>query len=854
MISTPRHLAQIHLHVPLKRNSQGFSTLAAGAFRRLLGNAKRAEPLELSQIFIRYALGIVITIYAIVDSATEERSASQPGSLVFMLIVAWIVGLGLLVHLMLWPRSRVTRRTISICTDALALSLLIHYGERSAAIFFPVYLWIILGNGFRFGIGYMYASMAANSICFVIMVLTTPYWRQEWQFSAGLFVAIIAIPIYTSSLISKLRLSMAQARAASAAKSEFLSMISHELRTPLNAILGLAQLSRITAASAQARENAAFTEIAANRLKRMLDSILKFQAIESGAGRVQTRCFDVFDMLSEVEAILAPLARKKKLGLLFRFRTPMPKLVSSDPDIIETIIINLATNAIKYTPSGFVIVELGHYHAMTLRLDVHDSGPGIDPDLQTRIFDKFVRQVPEGTEDEGGVGLGLSLCKSLVELLGGHIGFRSQRGQGSTFWAEFPAGCIQHSKTVNSPADQDMKIVAFGFDTLSHADIARKFQILGGREADSLLADQFGGNPHANMVLIADPSGMQPADQQNLFRLLDRSTAPPPLIAVDAGGPLASTYSRRATAVASSAGAISPQLVHTAVNWHRRHLFCQSKSPEAPAHGKRTILVADDNAMNRQVTGQMLKLDGYAVLDAETGDEALEQLLTRQIDVALLDVNLADQDGVEICNTYRSVAARDSAAVLVGLTADISKETRDRCLAAGMLDVLTKPLALEDLRSLLARINSNAPAARRTSPHEEEKEVFPILDIERVNHLIELFGEHAFRNDFLATFEAETCKSVERLKAEISLLQSGGAQKVLHAIKSSARTIGALRLARHVSSLEDLQFDHTQPASYESIAGELSIFMNTCKELLNHERFQASPTIENAGLERRPRG
>ncbi len=851
MISTPRHLAQIHLHAPLKRNSHGFGTLAAMAFqtiRRLLGEAKRAEPLEFSQIIIRYALGIVITIYALVDSATEQRSVSQPGLIVFMLIVAWVVGLGLLIHLMLWPRSRVIRRTISICADALALSLLIHYEERSAAIFFPVYLWIILGNGFRFGIGYMYASVAANGICFIIMVLTTPYWRQEWQFSAGLFVAIIAIPIYTSSLISKLRLSMEQARAASTAKTEFLSMISHELRTPLNAILGLAQLSRITAANPQTRENAAFTEIAANRLKRMLDSILKFQAIESGAGRVQKRCFDVFEMLTEVEAILAPLARKKKLGLFFRFRTPVPKFLGSDPDIIETVIINLATNAIKYTASGSVIVELGYHHAMTLRLDVHDSGPGIDPDLQSRIFDKFVRQVPKGTEDEGGVGLGLSLCKSLVELLGGDIGFKSERGQGSTFWAQFPAGCIQHSNTVNFSADQDTKILAFGLDDLLHADVACEFQILGGREASSLLADQSSSNPRAHMVLVADPSRMLPADQQSLLQLLDTATAPPPLIAIDSSDPSASTILRRATAVASSPGEISPQLVRTAANWRLRHLLCQSKSPEAPAHGKRTILVADDNAMNRRVTGQMLKLDGYAVLQAETGDEALEHLLTRKIDVALLDVNMSDQDGVEICNTYRSVAAPESAAVIAGLTADISKETRDRCLIAGMVDVLTKPLALEDLRALLARIDSYAPAVRQTSSHEEQKEVAPILDIERVNHLIELFGEDAFRNDFLTTFEAETCKSLEHLKAE------GGTQKALHAIKSSARTIGALGLARHVSSIEDLQFDHTQPTFCESIAGELNIFMNVCKEFLDHERVQAPATIKNAGFGRRPQG
>src|SRR5262249_17133116 len=191
--------------------------------RDLLSNAKRAEPLEFSQMLTRYALGIVITLYAIGNPEFGTQLVSRPGSVAIMLGAAWAVGLGLLVHLMLWPEGQIPRRTVSICADAAALSLLIHYGERSAAIFFPVYIWVILGNGFRFGISYMYASMAANSACFAAMVLTTPYWREEWQFSAGVLVAIIAIPAYTASLIRKLRLAMEQAKAASTAKTEFLS-------------------------------------------------------------------------------------------------------------------------------------------------------------------------------------------------------------------------------------------------------------------------------------------------------------------------------------------------------------------------------------------------------------------------------------------------------------------------------------------------------------------------------------------------------------------------------------------------------------------------------------------------------
>ena len=492
----------------------------------------RAEPLEFSQMLTRYAVGIVITLYVIVSHFFERHENYSPVSIVLLLVAGWVIGLGLLVHLVIFLEKNIARRTVSIFADAFALSLLIHYGERSAAIFFPVYLWVILGNGFRFGIQFMCLSMVANAASFIIMVLLTPYWRQEWQFSAGLLVALIAIPIYTSSLIRKLRFSMNQARAASTAKSAFLSMISHELRTPLNAILGLAQVSKTTATNTRERENAAFTEIAANRLTRMLDTILKFQAVESGKGQVQERCFDVIDTLTEVESILAPLAWKKKLKFNFRFRTALPKTLRSDPDIIQTIVINLASNAIKYTKIGFVAVEvalIGEGESVKLCIDVHNSGPGIDPDMQARIFDQFVRAVPHGAEDEGGVGLGLSLCKSLIHLLGGEIGCRSAVGQGSTFWVEIPAGYVEDAERLKSTRDRRTSIGTLGLDVPGDAAIRHEFRFLGND--CSALTGQV-SDPNTNIVFIADPKRVAPEDWNQFCKSLDSTAPRPPLIVV----------------------------------------------------------------------------------------------------------------------------------------------------------------------------------------------------------------------------------------------------------------------------------------------------------------------------------
>ena len=282
-----------------------------------IARARRAEPLDFDQIVVRFAVGFVITTYAAVSHILEDPDAKSAAVIVALLVGAWVLGGAFLAHLALWPHRRLERRTASICTDAVALSLLIGFGERSAAMFFPVYLWVTLGNGFRFGIGYMYGAIAANAGCFVVMAVLTPYWREAWQFSAGLALAIVAIPFYVAKLIRNLRAAMNEAEAASRAKTEFLSMMSHELRTPLNAILGLAQLSKITATSTKERFSAVSTELAAGRLLRMVDAILNFQRIESGAAERRDRRFDILEMLAEVKAIIEPLARQKAWSFAF---------------------------------------------------------------------------------------------------------------------------------------------------------------------------------------------------------------------------------------------------------------------------------------------------------------------------------------------------------------------------------------------------------------------------------------------------------------------------------------------------------------------------------------------------------
>jgi two-component system, sensor histidine kinase RpfC len=802
-------------------------TKTAGAWQRAARqvlaryqDARRLEPLELSQVFTRFAVGLVITLYTAI-TISMGAAATQ---LLLMLAAAWVIGFALLIHLLLKPQDRVVRRSVSIASDAIALSLLIHLGGHAAAIFFPIYIWIILGNGFRFGVSYMYFSMVMNVVCFLIMVAFTAYWKESLQFTAGLLIAIVAIPIYTSSLIIKLRGAMAQAKAASQAKNEFLSMISHELRTPLNSILGLAQISRINAGTVQERQNAAFTEISANRLKRMLDSILKFQAIEAGTSHINKIDFSLFDILAETEAILAPLAAKKRINLAFRFRTPIPEFLFSDPDILQTLVINIAGNAIKYTKKGFVIVEsmLILADETKLRIEIHDSGPGIDANLSNRIFEQFTRYLPTQVKDEGGVGLGLSLCKSLIQLMQGQIGFESEPGKGACFWFEVPVD----KQLSSSPGATGGTAALFGADPSSLTSFAQELEVLGDAEAEPGLPRLLDAR-RAPTVLIAEPAKLSNQEMERLQKSM-HSAPHQPLIVVDRSGNGTSDLALQASVIVGSIDAITPGLVATATKWQQRICGGSLKATETASRSGKTVLVADDDQMNRQVVCRMLALDGHTIIEAGTGEEAVERLLSEEIEIAFLDVNMPDLDGVEACKTYLSFVNPALAAKIIGVTADISEHTRLRCLAAGMKQVLTKPLSLAELRASLATESTDETEAPGNKKEAAQNDA---VDCDRIDLLAEILGEDELKTSLLPSFEEETTFRIEQLRTFSKDSRLSDVRAVLHAIKSSATTIGATQLTKTVMLLENGRPGEAQP-SYDDLSAELVKFMSSCKSLL----------------------
>jgi two-component system sensor histidine kinase RpfC len=816
-------------------------------FRRIRNSILRArasEPLEFEQIVIRYLVGIVITAYTIYSYAFEAVHQRSGSSIAILILCAWILGLALLLHLAIWPDRRVRRRAASIIGDAVAMSLLLGLGEKTAALFFPVYLWVILGNGFRYGLPYLYAAITANLIGFVTMAAMTTYWRDAWQFSAGLAIAIIIIPLYAAKLIRNLREAMNEAEEASRAKTDFLSMMSHELRTPVAAILGLAHVSKATAASPNERFSAISTELAASRLLRMLDAILKFQRIESGQSERQDKPFDLVEILNEVRAITEPLAQQKQLDFRIRFASGVPAALLSDPDHIQTIILNLVTNAVKYTREGSVALEVGMIGDPVdpwLRAAVRDTGSGITREEQSRIFDRFVRAQEHNVSDEPGVGLGLAMCRSLTELLGGRLDFESTPGAGSLFWVELPVGLGEDgaagaaSSPIMAPvlaidgALSDAVIEAVGAAKIAEADALDKI---------------LGGNDLSGQLIALDPGALTTRARKAILELMSVPGRHAALVLIERGAGAADGLDGIAAAVAKarSDGEIV-DLIRTVARWQHCLLrdFETDRPVVTPLSRRLTVLIADDNQLNRQVIRRMLDLDGHQVLLAATGDEALDALLEGRADIALLDVNMPGMSGIDVCRAYRSGLGSGSRTPLLGLTADISEQTRAECLAAGMAQVLSKPVTFEQLRDALARYAAGSAAtgdARAAAAGQGRPSATTRVDEERVAALRDLFGEDGVRDDFLPSFERDLLASLDQLRGALGGSRPQPLREALHALKSSASTAGACQIVDDVDRFQE----RGGPADFPAFeAGIEAAFAHYCMTAFGEARALGAP-------------
>ena len=729
--------------------------------------------------------------------------------------------------LMLQPNSSNLRRFGSLLLDNAALSIELHIGGSAAVWLFGAYLWTISGYGYRFGLRFQVYAMLVATLGFCAMAATTSYWRGQPSLTVAGVICLSIVPLYALALISNLSKARRQAEDASRAKSLFLTRVSHELRTPLNAVIGMGVLLEGSGLTPDQRQMNRTILTAAKSLLALINGLLDMSSIESGQINVAQVDFKLLTVLEEIRSIFAMQASAKGVGFNLHVTARTPLQIYGDARKLHEILLNLTGNAIKFTESGHITVAADMVIrpdvGARLRFEVSDTGIGIVPEAQERIFEMFTQADETVVNRFGGTGLGLALVRKSVEILGGEVGVNSVSGQGSCFWFEVPFRVIDGPSEV--PKFNALQALVPTRRSAAVASVLGRLNEMGVNVEP--LSTPLPGWPTSTdsrsiCVLGFDHIG---AGGRRIF--VDIRQGP------TSGLPDLHTRLNFASVIYLPADDAALNTVLRVVADMVMEVETEVV-PVIPSVARVfSLLVADDNATNRHVIERILRAAGHKVTLVNNGEEALDMMIEQQFDAAILDVNMPLLDGIEAAKHYRMSVVGQSAMPLIALTADATSITRSRCEAAGMAACLVKPVEPAQLLTVIDELVGVADAKHELDPATRRK-VTEITthpkfrgtaaDSEVLSRLHRL-GGLAFVHEVCDLFNAEANVAVKGLRAAVASGDVAGFRTNAHALRSVAANVGAQSLCdilRPGETISELMLRDEAPAWLERISSELT--------------------------------
>ena len=693
---------------------------AVRLFKRVRTELKRRPDSEHEMTINRFVLsGIVLAYLSIASLLGSTDAALMLHETAIYFAVYDLLSLLLFIHILYRPGVSVARRLLAIVLDLGLFSYGVAAGGESTAALYPIYLWVILGNGFRFGVKYLFAASFVAVVGFGTVIAVSEFWRTHLAMSAGLLAGLVVLPLYVSRLIAKLSEAQRQAEAASRAKSLFIASVSHELRTPLNAIIGLGNLLGKTELNADQGNMARTITSSGQSLLGLINSILDFSRVESGVGRVTVANLIFTRRWTTSGSMLSVQLGEKDLRLNLHITPRTPRYIKGDLHAFEGTLINLVGNAVKFTSQGYVTIAAdvidrqgGNF---VLRIEVSDTGIGISAEAQTRIFESFTQADATIVDRFGGTGLGLATSKQLIERAGGAIGVESKPGIGSTFWFELDFSIAENPQVPANVVDPDYILLSRDPAVQRQLATARNIAVANTtQDVVSVLASRPRAAADRPVVFLLDAALVSADNVGSIASRFPQQDAADKLAVILIGTTEADGLPEaivRSQCVTRLSRPLDPVSVERALEIAESGFY--AATPPAFDHVPQrsdplSILVADDNRTNQMVLSKMLGLANHKVRLVDDGEAALDALEEEEFDLVLMDVNMPVLNGIDATKLYRFSAIGHKAVPIVALTADDSPDTRRRCAEAGMVACMAKPVDAEELLAMISEILTGA--------------------------------------------------------------------------------------------------------------------------------------------------